>query len=150
MHIDKVIADLPEDRCDVTLGDGKRCVLARGHSYAHSFVLAVDEEPDFAQEASAAAPETEAPSEEEIPEGMAVCPLCMGGGRVPAELHMAKDAAPCPDCGMIGKVARPTYVQEEIMQTCGTCNGAGWVYKPPPEPQPPAPLPPPQQMTPMA
>lgn len=142
MDAAEIIENLPEDRCDAIGSDRMRCVLESGHIGAHSLLLSYEEDPANASTETAADRRSGKPQEEEIPEGMAACPLCHGGGLVPAELHMAKDAKPCPDCGMIGKVARPTYVQEEIMQQCGTCNGAGWIYAPPPQPEQPQQLPP--------
>lgn len=149
MDAAEIIANLPEDRCEATLANGMRCVAEIGHDGAHRFDLAADEEPDATSESAPSGHGSDATPMEELPEGFQPCPLCQGGGRVPDVLQMAKDAVVCPDCYGLGKVARPTLVQEELLQVCSTCNGAGWKYQPPPElerqPQAQSPLEPAQQ-----
>lgn len=91
----------------------------------------VEREGVAAEDASEPEPQQEppAPAATDFPEGMPLCPICKGLGRVPEELVASTTRQTCPDCNGLGMVRTGSLVPEEAIKDCEPCLGRGWVDK---------------------
>lgn len=62
-----------------------------------------------------------------LPEGVCLCPLCLGMGAIVEQPPMDPNSHLCGECLGWGKLRLPSLVGGQTERPCGSCGGAGWV-----------------------
>lgn len=114
------------------------CELPAGHKGPHRFTVDADDteagavEWDTSDDLPGAVFDVEA-IVKALPEGVVLCPTCLGMVGVVEEPPFDPHAHQCATCSGRGKVRTGSLVSAEAERDCVDCHGKGWVANDPGE-----------------
>lgn len=112
-----------------------RCSLEPGHAADVSHMVEVEGETlewDYDAAGGGATFDVEA-FVKALPEGVALCPTCLGSGGVVEEPPFDPTTHTCTNCSGRGKVRTGSLKSNEAERDCIPCAGRGWVPNDPGE-----------------